>query len=308
MFFEIGLSIATHLIIPTVFLIWLWWGGDRSKLDWFVKLLVVGLYTLHIFFIGRWDWLSYYLRFVLAIGFFIAASKSFLDAKSLPLYPDRKFKNYVNLVINSLIIALFLNVLTSYIPQGYTVKEPPIQLALPLKQGRYYVGQGGNSPALNYHNPHPAQLYALDIVKLNQWGARATGIYPRSLTNYAIFGATIYSPCNGTIGSTVNDLPDLIPPEKDPRSPAGNHISIACQSADVVLAHLQQGSLKVREGETVKVGQEIAKVGNSGNTTEPHLHIHARKGNTGKLLLDGEGIPMVFDGDFLVRNSVFSPN
>jgi Peptidase family M23 len=234
----------------------------------------------------------------------MAASKSFIDAKSLPLYPARKFNNYVNLVVNSLIVVLFLNVLSSYMPQGYTVQESPIQLVLPLKQGRYYIGQGGNSPALNYHNSHPAQEYALDIVKLNQWGARATGIYPRSLTNYAIFGETLYSPCSGKIGNTVNDLPDLMSPQKNPQYPAGNHILLECQGADVVMAHLQCGSLRVRQGDVVRQGQAIAKVGNSGNTTEPHLHIHACKNKTGNSILDGVGMPIVFNNRFLVRNSL----
>jgi hypothetical protein len=48
----------------------------------------------------------------------------------------------------------------------------------------------------------------------------------------------------------------------------------------------------------------IAKIGNSGNTTEPYLHIHARKANTGKSILDEEGMPMTFFKRFLVRNSV----
>lgn len=104
---------------------------------------------------------------------------------------------------------------------------------------------------------------------------------------------------------TANDLPDLIPPERDRENPAGNHILIRCDRADVVLAHLQRGSLTVQEGETVEVGQAIAKIGNSGNTTEPHLHIHVRKENTGTSLLDGEAMPITFFNLFLVRNSLF---
>lgn len=305
MLFEIGLLIVTHLVIPSAFLIWLWRGEDRSKLDWLINLLVVALYSVHIFLIGRWDWLSYYLRFVLAILFFVAALKSFIKAKSLPLYPPRKFKNYLTLGINGLVIVLLLTVLSSYIPQGYSFNSEPVRLSFPLKNGTYYVGQGGNSPAINYHNDNPAQRYALDIMKLNILGARANGLYPRSLTNYAIFGETLYSPCDGTISNTANDLPNLIPPASDRQNPAGNHILLKCKGADIIMAHLQRGSLTVREGEAVSVGQAIAKIGNSGNTSEPHLHIHARKENKGKSLLDGEGMPITFDSKFLARNSLF---
>lgn len=301
----IGLLAITHLVIPVAFLIWLWRGKDISKVDWLAKLLVVAFYCVHIFLIGRWDWFSYYLRFLLVVFFVVAGYKSFLRAKSLPLYPPRKFKNYLSLGVNSLVILLFLGVLSSYIPQGYSFDREPIQLSFPLKSGIYYAGHGGNRPAINYHNVNPAQRYALDIVKLNRLGTRAIGLYPQSLTSYAIFGEPVYSPCNGTIRETTNDLPDLTPPESDRQNPAGNHILMQCQGADVVLAHLQRGSLTVHEGERVGVGQAIAKIGNSGNTSEPHLHIHARKENTGKSLLDGEGKPITFFNRFLVRNSVF---
>jgi murein DD-endopeptidase MepM/ murein hydrolase activator NlpD len=77
-----------------------------------------------------------------------------------------------------------------------------------------------------------------------------------------------------------------------------------CQGADVVLAHLQKGSLVVQDGDNIQVGQAIAKIGNSGNTSEPHLHIHARRENTGASPLDGEGMAITFGEQFLVRNDL----
>jgi hypothetical protein len=175
------------------------------------------------------------------------------------------------------------------------------------------VGQGGNSAAINYHNASLAQRYALDIVKLNVFGTRANGFQMQlaqsgtpkeSLTNYVIFGEILYSPCTGIVNATVNTLPDLIPPENDRRNPAGNHILMNCQGADILMAHLQSGSITMQPGDAVREGQAIAKIGNSCNTSEPHLHIHARKENTGNSLLDGEGAPITFDTKFLVRNSL----
>lgn len=110
MFLEIGSLIITHLVIPVTFLIWLWRGKDLSKLDWVAKLLVVALYSVHIFLSGRWDWFSYYLRFLLVIFFVLAAYKSLIKAKTLPLYPHRKFKNYLALGSNSLVVLLLLQV------------------------------------------------------------------------------------------------------------------------------------------------------------------------------------------------------
>lgn len=59
---------------------------------------------------------------------------------------------------------------------------------------------------------------------------------------------------------------------------------------------MKKGSIVVAEGEEVKTGQLLGKVGNSGNTSEPHLHIHAEK--------DGKGIPITFNDRFLVRNNL----
>ncbi|MCU0537510.1 MAG: M23 family metallopeptidase [Hydrococcus sp. Prado102] len=72
----------------------------------------------------------------------------------------------------------------------------------------------------------------------------------------------------------------------------------------MAVAHLLRGSVTVNAGELIKTGQAIAKIGNSGNTSEPHLHIHARKPSTSSSILGGEGVPIVFEGRFLVRNSL----
>jgi Peptidase family M23 len=308
MLFEITLLIVTHLVVPAVFLISLWRSKFPSKLNWSIALLTLTAYSIHIFLIGRWDWISYYVRFLLPILFFIVAFQSFIKAKSLPLYPPKKFRNYLDLGINALIVIIFLASLKSYIPQGYFFSGKSVDLSFPLKNGTYYVAHGGDSPAINYHNPNRAQRYALDIMQLNALGARANWLYPRSLTDYAIFGETLYSPCDGTISSLVKDLPNLVPGEKDQKNPAGNHILLSCKGADILMAHLLKGSITSQVGSLVRSGDAIAKIGNSGNTSEPHLHIEAQKANTGKSSLDGEGIPITFDGKFLVRNSVLFKN
>jgi murein DD-endopeptidase MepM/ murein hydrolase activator NlpD len=60
-----------------------------------------------------------------------------------------------------------------------------------------------------------------------------------------------------------------------------------------------QKSVSVAPGDRLAPGDPIARVGNSGNTTEPHLHVHAFDQGT------GEGVPMTFDGREPVRNRVF---
>ncbi len=71
---------------------------------------------------------------------------------------------------------------------------------------------------------------------------------------------------------------------------------VQCEDAEITLAHMKENSIVVDTLDTVEVGDLLGKVGNSGNTTEPHLHIHAVK--------DGKGIPVTFNNRFLVRNSI----
>ncbi|MBE9191761.1 M23 family metallopeptidase [Gloeocapsopsis crepidinum LEGE 06123] len=303
MLIEIGLLLITHLLLPTIFLSWLWRGEAKSKLDWLLNILVDTLYTIYIFFSGRWDWLSYYLRFILIILFFIAVLRSYKKVRHLPFYPIKKYQSLFSLGVNCFIIIIFAN-LSFLILQGFSFHNKPVEFAFPLKDGTYYVAHGGNSSIINYHNTDRAQQYALDLVKLNSFGTRANGLYPTELTKYAIFQDTVYSPCTGKVINAVNSFPDLIPPETDRQHPAGNYVLIACDRVEILVAHLMSGTIVVNQGEFVSVNQPIAQVGNSGNTTEPHLHIHARQENSGETILDGIGIPMTFSGRFLLRNSL----
>jgi hypothetical protein len=63
-------------------------------------------------------------------------------------------------------------------------------------------------------------------------------------------------------------------------------------------------STVVRLEDEVRTGEKIGLVGNSGNSTEPHLHIHARSVDASASLNEGDGVPLLFDGRFLVRNSL----
>jgi murein DD-endopeptidase MepM/ murein hydrolase activator NlpD len=74
----------------------------------------------------------------------------------------------------------------------------------------------------------------------------------------------------------------------------GNHVILDLGDGTyAVYAHVQRGSLQVRAGDTVRAGQPIARVGNSGNTTEPHLHFHLMDGPDPD---DARGIPFTWRG------------
>jgi len=68
-----------------------------------------------------------------------------------------------------------------------------------------------------------------------------------------------------------------------------------------LLGHLRQGSVLAQAGERVAAGQPLGQVGNTGNSDEPHLHIHAQTPGPAGMPLGGEPLPMVLDGRYLGR-------
>lgn len=188
-----------------------------------------------------------------------------------------------------------------------------VDLAFPLKGGTYLVGNGGSNISVNSHlmtlntnmtrfHAYRGQSYGLDIVKLNGWGLRATGLQPRDPGAYNIYGDPVHAPCSGMVLIAMDGLPDMQVPHVDREHMAGNHVLLRCKSADVLLGHLKPGSVAVAAGNPVAVGDRIANVGNTGNTGEPHLHIHAQQRGTANEPFSGDPLPMRFDGRYLVRN------
>src|SRR6185503_18467711 len=96
---------------------------------------------------------------------------------------------------------------------------------------------------------------------------------------------------------------DMPPPEPDRKHMTGNYVLLNCGKYEVFLGHLQERAVRVRPGDFIETGAVLGQVGNSGNTGEPHLHIHAQRpsGNAG--MLAGDPLPVRFNGRFLSRNS-----
>jgi murein DD-endopeptidase MepM/ murein hydrolase activator NlpD len=99
----------------------------------------------------------------------------------------------------------------------------------------------------------------------------------------------------------VDGQPDQAPATRL-QSLEGNHVILACDGVWIVLAHLMQASVRVAKGSEVPVGDVLGRVGNSGASDEPHLHIHAQTPGTAEAPLGGEPLPVTFDGRHLVRN------
>ena len=151
---------------------------------------------------------------------------------------------------------------------------------LPL-DGRSYIGQ----------------KYAIDWAQTSADGPLYHG---DKLDNrsYRGYGQPIYAVADGTITETKDGIPENVP-DLTARAVtitldtvAGNHvIEKIGDRAYATYAHLQPGSLKVKVGEQVKRGQVLGLVGNSGNSTAPHLHFQLCDANS---VLECNGIPYAF--------------
>ena len=145
---------------------------------------------------------------------------------------------------------------------------------LPVK-GTWVAGHAGGSEDVNYHCAHTAQMYAMDICKVDDNGNIYSGA-GKEVSDFYTMGENIYAPVGGTIVAVVDSLPNVgIVESPETENPAGNHVVIEFEKERYVfLAHLDQGTIKVKEGELVESGEIVGQAGNSGNTSWPHLHMH----------------------------------
>lgn len=290
--------VFASLFLPLWMSVGLWRARESDRLRWLLKLSYAAAFLALVLVAGRWDITGYYTRFLLVAILLAAAAASWRRHAELPLRAPTQVAWWRRYATETAASALFLAIM-GWATAGYPTPDAAVSLRFPLRGGWFMVAHGGDNPLLNHHNGHRAQRFALDVTALNAAGVRTNGLLPRDVERYAIYGKPVVSPCDGTVAAVRDGLADLTPPQRDPRNPKGNHVSVRCDDVTVVLAHLRNGSVQVDAGEAIASGQRIGAVGNSGNTTEPHLHVHAVRSET------GAGLPVLFDGRFPARNATF---
>ena len=99
--------------------------------------------------------------------------------------------------------------------------------------------------------------------------------------DYGIWDKEVVSPVEGTVVAAYDEVEDIPPNTEAFISPEGNHVYIQIKETGtyLLLNHLKKNSVIVEIGDQVNVGDLIARVGNSGSTSEPHLHIHHQRQN-----------------------------
>jgi murein DD-endopeptidase MepM/ murein hydrolase activator NlpD len=142
-----------------------------------------------------------------------------------------------------------------------------------------------------------AERYASDWIRSDDEGHL---VFPddTKLTDFPAYNKPIISVARGKVVDVVDRYPDVEPGVLDQdltlKDAGGNHVIVDIGDGRFAFyAHLKPNSITVKEGDNVRRGQVLARLGNSGNTTAPHLHFHVMDA---PLPLAAENnLPYVFD-------------
>ena len=283
----------------------------HSSLGWLLSALLVGGVAVYVYRASPiWELIGVGWRLLPLLAALAAILWSARHLPTLPGLPSACNLLLADTALRCTLVALFAGMLVNLQIAGVT-PTGAIDLSFPLTGGRFVILAGGSAVALNGHRVVRAQAYATDIVALNDRGRRAQAFQPQALDGYEIFDRAVLAPCDGVVLGGSDGAPDAPIGAVDPQSPAGNHVLLYCvlggAEVTLLLAHLRSGSIAVTHGEWVQRGALVGRVGNSGNSTEPHLHIHAVRGRVDDVrtvAATAEAVPLTFNGRFLIRNAV----
>ena len=146
-------------------------------------------------------------------------------------------------------------------------------LILPFK-GEWTVFWGGDTKELNYHVESEAQKNAFDIVITDKNG-KSFKTDGKTNEDYYAFGKELIAPCDAEVVLSVDGIKDNIPGELNPIYIPGNTVILKTKNDEFLFfAHFKQNSIVVKQGQKVKQGELLGLCGNSGNSSEAHLHYH----------------------------------
>lgn len=194
-------------------------------------------------------------------------------------------------------------------PQPTEYKSPKMNyvakttLQPPFGDEEWHVFWGGLTLAENYHAASKSQRFAYDLLIHKDGSSHKDD--GKKLSDYYAYGEEIVAPAAGQVVWSCDSLPDQEPGQMDPARPIGNGVIIDHGNQEFsLLAHMQPKSLRFKTGDRVKAGDVLGKCGNSGNTSEPHLHYHLQDGPD---MMTAEGLPAAFEGMCVDGKKVAKP-
>lgn len=159
--------------------------------------------------------------------------------------------------------------------------DDPAQSTVPVSHapghGAWLAYWAGDTEFSNYHATTPPQRHAMDLLIWRDGATYADD--GTKVEQYHCYGQEILAPVDGTVIEVADGVDDTLigEPAAPGTHPAGNYVVIeTAEGAYIWLAHLIPGSIRVLVDSAVEAGQVMGLVGNSGNSSEPHIHMHAQ--------------------------------
>jgi hypothetical protein len=196
------------------------------------------------------------------------------------------------------------------VPITYSFTAAPVAVGKPARviesplRGANWVASNGCCDRIT---PHRGALitvngtmlaperFAIDWVRIDGKNRASEGDHTK-LANWHFYGDPIYAVADGTVVNLYDEADEQVPGPNakgiTTDNIGGNMLVVDIGGgAFAFYAHMQRGSLKAKMGDTVKAGQVLGLLGNTGNSTAPHLHFHLMDG---KSPLNANGLPYVF--------------
>ena len=169
------------------------------------------------------------------------------------------------------------------------------EYSLPF-EGEWLVVTGGTSKESSHSWNYGSQRYAYDFVIVDESGKSFKEQREESVDdNYFCYNQNILAPADGTVVEVRSSDSNVINEGKTDtwiKDLRGNYVVIEHKGGEYsLLAHIKKDSILVKVGQKVKNGDIIAKCGNTGSSSEPHLHFQVQKG---KNFFTSAGLPIKF--------------
>ena len=182
-------------------------------------------------------------------------------------------------------------------PSSYDRMPSAVNLRLPL-DGPVTVAWGGPTADVNYHVNSPGERWAYDLLITNDGGShRGNG---HALADYFANDRPVRAPAAGRVIEVHDGDPDAPPGRPDRKRGGGNQVVLEIAPRQYLfIAHLRAASVLVVPGQWVSQDDIVGRVGNSGNTSEPHVHLHLQDAAVPDR---GQAIPFYFSNYFVLSN------
>lgn len=252
------------------------------KLQWLGIIGILG----DLFHIANLEW--FYLFWLLSlVDFFFSVRKISSSISGSFQFLFQNLAMLMSIPIVPLLHGFRLPNKDSFTPQCH--------YSLPF-EGEWLVVNGGVDKETSHSWNMCSQRYAYDFFITDIEG-KSYSTNRKELTDYYCYKAPVLAPADGIVMKIVekyDDTPIGEVGEVDCAAPdvRGNHIIIQHNKHEYsMIAHLLEGSICVKPGDNVKRGEKIALCGNSGNTSEPHIHFQLQ---SGKSFVFSAGLPISF--------------